>query len=161
MLHGVGLRHRDEGSKRSSNKEQTDELPGGNIITVGSERLRCPEVLFQPSSVGKEASGIQPITKCEVDIRKALCANAVPAGGTTMFTGIGELITKELTAAAPSTMRFKVVAPPEQKYSVWIGGSILSSLSTLQQMRCRKVSMTTRARPLSQEVLLSEKLARL
>lgn len=27
-----------------------------------------------------------------------------------------------------------MVAPPERKYSVWIGGSILSSLSTFQQM---------------------------
>merc|ERR1712176_1577234 len=31
-------------------------------------------------------------------------------------------------------MKIKVVAPPERKYSVWIGGSILSSLSTFQQM---------------------------
>jgi hypothetical protein len=51
-----------------------------------------------------------------------------------MFTGIGERMTKELTALAPSTMKIKVVAPPERKYSVWIGGSILSSLSTFQQM---------------------------
>ena len=29
-------------------------------------------------------------------------------------------------------MKIKVVAPPERKYSVWIGVSILSSLSTLQ-----------------------------
>jgi actin-related protein len=27
-----------------------------------------------------------------------------------------------------------VVAPPERKYSVWIGGSILASLSTFQQV---------------------------
>merc|ERR1712113_775629 len=40
----------------------------------------------------------------------------------------------ELTALAPSTMKIKVVAPPERKYSVWIGGSILSSLTTFQQM---------------------------
>merc|ERR1712039_495385 len=32
------------------------------------------------------------------------------------------------------TMKIKVVAPPERKYSVWIGGSILASLSTFQQM---------------------------
>merc|ERR1712136_4211 len=51
-----------------------------------------------------------------------------------MFQGIGERMTKELTALAPSTMKIKVVAPPERKYSVWIGGSILSSLSTFQQM---------------------------
>merc|ERR1711865_774059 len=58
----------------------------------------------------------------------------VITGGTTMFEGIGERMTEELTALAPSTMKIKVVAPPERKYSVWIGGSILSSLSTFQQM---------------------------
>jgi len=123
----------------SSDKEKTYELPDGNIITVGGERFRCPEVLFQPSLVGKEAAGIhdttfQSIMKCDVDIRKDLYANVVLSGGTTMFPGIGERMTKELTALAPSTMKIKVVAPPERKYSVWIGGSILSSLSTFQQM---------------------------
>merc|ERR1719362_803774 len=126
-------------SSESSDQEKTYELPDGNITTVGSERFRCPEVLFQPSSIGKEASGIhdttfQSIMKCDVDIRKDLYANVVLSGGTTMFQGIGERMTKELTALAPSTMKIKVVAPPERKYSVWIGGSILSSLSTFQQM---------------------------
>jgi len=123
----------------SSESEKTYELPDGNVITVGGERFRCPEVLFQPSFIGKEASGIhdttfQSIMKCDVDIRKDLYANVVLSGGTTMFQGIGERVTKELTALAPSTMKIKVVAPPERKYSVWIGGSILSSLSTFQQM---------------------------
>jgi len=123
----------------SSDKEKTYELPDGNIITVGSERFRCPEVLFQPSFIGKEGMGVhdttfQSIMKCDVDIRKDLYANVVLSGGTTMFAGIGERMTKELTALAPSTMKIKVVAPPERKYSVWIGGSILSSLSTFQQM---------------------------
>jgi hypothetical protein len=39
---------------------------------------------------------------------------------------------------APSTMKIKIIAPPEHKYSVWIGGSILASLSTCQQMRISK-----------------------
>ena len=51
-----------------------------------------------------------------------------------MFAGISDRLTKEIQALAPSTMKIKVVAPPERKYSVWIGGSILSSLSTFQQM---------------------------
>jgi actin len=51
-----------------------------------------------------------------------------------MFNGIDERMTKELTNLAPASMRIKVVAPPERKYSVWIGGSILASLSTFQQM---------------------------
>jgi actin-related protein len=43
-------------------------------------------------------------------------------------------MSKEITALAPSSMKIKVVAPPERKYSVWIGGSILASLSTFQQV---------------------------
>jgi len=123
----------------SSLQEKTYELPDGNIITIGNERFRCPEVLFQPAFIGKECSGIhdttfQTIMRCDVDIRKDLYCNVVLSGGTTMFGGIGERMTKELTALAPSTMKIKVIAPPERKYSVWIGGSILASLSTFQQM---------------------------
>lgn len=51
-----------------------------------------------------------------------------------MFPGITDRLQQELTNMAPSSMRVKVVAPPERKYSVWIGGSILASLSTFQQM---------------------------
>jgi len=35
---------------------------------------------------------------------------------------------------APDSMTIKIIAPPERKYSVWIGGSILSSLSTFEEM---------------------------
>jgi len=126
-------------ASESSDNEKTYELPDGQVITVGAERFRCPEVLFNPSLIGQEAAGIHETTynsimKCDVDIRKDLYANIVLSGGTTMFAKIGERMAKELTALAPSTMKIKVVAPPERKYSVWIGGSILSSLSTFQQM---------------------------
>jgi len=122
----------------SSDKEKTYELPGGNIIKVRSERFRCPEVLFQPIFIGKKASGIhdttfQSIMRCDVDIRKDLYSNVLLSGGTTMFAGFGERMTKELTMLAPSTMKVRVV-PPERQYSAWIGGSVLSSLSAFQQM---------------------------
>ena len=66
--------------------------------------------------------------KCDLDIRRDLFNNIVLSGGTTMFPGIGDRMQKELTALAPSSMRIKIIAPPERKYSVWIGESILASL---------------------------------
>merc|ERR1719410_372105 len=51
-----------------------------------------------------------------------------------MYPGIADRMQKEITALAPSTIKIKIIAPPERKYSVWIGGSILASLSTFQQM---------------------------
>merc|ERR1711981_951249 len=123
----------------SSELEKEYELPDGNVIKIGNERFRAPEVLFQPAMIGMEQEGVHEATfhsimKCDVDIRKDLYSNIVLSGGTTMYPGIQERLQKEITNMAPSSVKVKVIAPPERKYSVWIGGSILASLTTFQQM---------------------------
>ncbi|KAH3777959.1 actin-87E-like [Dreissena polymorpha] len=119
--------------------EKSYELPDGGIITIANERFRCVETMFQPSFIGMESCGVHEllynsVRKCDIDIRKDLWNNVVMSGGSTMFTGMADRMKKELDNLVPSGMKVKVIAPPERKYSVWIGGSILSSLTSFSSM---------------------------
>jgi len=127
------------GGAMNSDLEKTYELPDGSSITLGDERFRVPEVLFQTNMLGKEAPGIHELThasvqRCDIDLRRTLYSNIVLSGGTTMFDGLGERVTKEVKILAPANVKVRVVAPEERKYSVWMGGSVLSGLSSFADM---------------------------
>jgi len=137
----VAVNYEDEMKKAatSSDIERNYELPDGQVISIGSERFRCSEVLFKPELIGKESAGIHSLTfesimSCDIDIRRDLYANTVLSGGSTMFPGIDDRLLREMKQLAPSNIKVKIVAPAERKYSVWIGGSILSSLQSFQEM---------------------------
>ncbi|KAF8921672.1 actin, partial [Dissophora ornata] len=115
------------------------ELPDGQIITIGNERFRATEALFQPAFLGLEGPGIHEATynsimKGDLDMHREWYGNIVMSGGTTMYPGIADRMQKEITSFAPSGIKVNVDAPRERNYSAWIGGSSLASLSTFQNM---------------------------
>jgi len=123
----------------SSVMDKTYELPDGKIVYLSKQRFMCPEALFHPKKYGYQFSGLheminQCIMNCDIDLIKDLYGNIVLSGGNTMFFGIAERLRKELAALNTLSMKINVIAPPERKYSAWMGGSILSSLSIFQTL---------------------------
>eukprot|EP00708_Paratrimastix_pyriformis_P003469 GAFH01002247.1.p1 GENE.GAFH01002247.1~~GAFH01002247.1.p1 ORF type:complete len:258 (+),score=73.60 GAFH01002247.1:389-1162(+) len=124
---------------RGTQLDRTYEMPDGQVITLGYERFQAPEALFQPLLLDHDAIGchevcFNSIQRCDVDVRRDLYQNLILAGGSTIFPGFKQRMEKELAKLAPPAMKINVYDPPERKYTVWIGGSILASLSTFQQM---------------------------
>jgi actin-related protein len=126
-------------SKKIAGMNKVYMLPDGETIEVSVERFLAPECFFNPSVIGKEADPlddaiVKSITACDVDLRRDLYGNIVLSGGSTMYPGLKERLTKEIKEQIPGNVEVKIIAPPERMYSVWIGGSILSSLKTFQRM---------------------------
>ncbi len=131
-------------------------LPDQTVIKLGTEKFRCPEALFKPGLIGKNNNtiynnnfknlswheAIQLVMnnldlKKEDDeeekIKKELYSNIILSGGTSMFKGLPERLAVEITKL--SGLNYcDVIAIPERKYSSWIGGSILSSISVFQSL---------------------------
>ncbi|XP_076071328.1 actin, muscle-like isoform X2 [Mytilus galloprovincialis] len=117
-------------------RDEKFELPDGNTITIGKERFMCPEALFGPIP-GVGSGGIVDMLKSnldstDVDCKKDLLCNVILSGATTLFPGFPERIREGIEYFVPRTTKVKVIAVPERESLVWIGGSILGSLSTFQ-----------------------------
>lgn len=123
--------------------EKIYSLPDGQKVALGSERFRVPEVMFDPMIAGRELPGLHQsiyrcIQDCDIDLRKDLLKNIVLSGGNTMFPGIAERLESELKALAPQKINVKVIANPQRRYLVWMGASILTRLSSFQNLLITK-----------------------
>lgn len=120
------------------------EFPNGYNQDFGPERFLIPEALFDPSNIKLPGSvmGIAQVVTtsvgmCDVDIKPSLYGSVIVTGGNTLISGFTDRLNRDLSTKTPPSMRLKIVSSPgtaERRYSTWIGGSILASLGTFQQM---------------------------
>jgi len=113
------------------------ELPDGSILNVGKERFQSTEILFQPKFYNKGDKGIHQIVhtsvmNCNQERHKELFNNIVLAGGGSLFEGFSNRLTRELSLL--TEMKCKVQSPIERRYSTYIGGSIIGSLTTFKDL---------------------------
>lgn len=143
--------------KDTAGRTEEFRLPDGTVIQLGAERYRAPEILFNPELIGQEYAGVHQvvvdsINRVDLDLRKSLFSNIVLSGGSTLCKGapncfihsrfaliedkgFGDRLLNEVKKLAVKDVKIKIYAPPERKYSTWIGGSILAGLNTFKKVR--------------------------
>jgi len=124
----------------------TYEFPNGYRNDFGLDRFKISESLFDPGRIKMPhaqtmLSAAHVVTTsvgmCDIDLRPSLYGSVVVTGGNTLIQGFTERLSRDLQIKTPSQMRFKLIAVngnQERRFGSWIGGSILASLGSFQQM---------------------------
>ena len=160
MCH-VSLEYHDEMNSRDdplTSEQRSYELPGGDIIEVNhTKRITAAECIFEPQRILgishpelQECSGgianlaYRSIEKCDQDLRISLYNNVVLAGGTTLMKRFPERFEYELKTLARGEAKtdIKVQAVLHRKNAAWVGGSMLASFNTFNQMTIKQTEFT-------------------
>lgn len=131
----------DDPKAAESSKEpmSTYELPDGQVVAIGAESFRAPEILFRPSLAGIESPGVaeilcDAIDAADMSLKRQLFGSVLITGGTSCTRGFGKRIVEELRSKAPSGVKCRVHAPKDRIYAPFEGATILASLTTFRGM---------------------------
>mmetsp|Transcript_14429 Transcript_14429/g.15101 ORF Transcript_14429/g.15101 Transcript_14429/m.15101 type:complete len:391 (+) Transcript_14429:27-1199(+) len=131
-------------------------LPDGTDVSVDRNLFTsCTNELFNNPSL--EPNGLIPqvaesLQLCDDSLQRDLSNNIVIAGGTSMISGFGDRLEKDLAVliskstsnnrkyganirVIPSTANREAGYTSQRKVAAWIGGSIVASLDTFRQMK--------------------------
>jgi actin-related protein len=133
------------------------EFPTGYNRNFGLDRFRLGEFLFQPeryryaepAEMANEDGNANPpsvsgltdlvirsVQACDVDLRSSVVANVILCGGGASLAGLSERLNADLNRM-PTFGRVRVQAGAstnERRNAAWIGGSIVASLGSFQQL---------------------------
>lgn len=136
----VRLHKETDNSKSSTDSpEKSYSLPDGSKLTLNNERFLCPEALLKPSLLGFDFPGIHELVKesidsCDISSRRSLYNNIILSGASTMFPQLHSRLDIEIRALVSDHLPLRVIAPPERRSSAWIGGAVVSSLSSFDDI---------------------------
>ncbi|KAM8862825.1 actin-related protein 5 isoform 1-T2 [Spinachia spinachia] len=95
-------------------------------LFVGTERLRCPEIMFQPSPTGEDQMGLMEtlqyvLARYTPEQQEALVSNVFLTGGNMQYPGVKERVERELLTMRPFQSHFKVTMASRPALDAWYG----------------------------------------
>uniref|UniRef100_A0A4W3K2R6 Actin related protein 5 n=1 Tax=Callorhinchus milii TaxID=7868 RepID=A0A4W3K2R6_CALMI len=95
-------------------------------LHLGSERIRVPEIIFQPSLIGEDQAGIAETLQYILDRyskeeQNELVHNVFLTGGNVMYPGMKTRMERELLALRPFKSSFQVTVSSNPVLDAWFG----------------------------------------
>ncbi|XP_030641110.1 actin-related protein 5 [Chanos chanos] len=115
-----------ESEKPVSTAQPVFNMAEYHQLFVGTERLRAPEVLFQPSLIGEEQMGLMETVQFVLqqytpEQQGELVNNVFLTGGNLQYNGVKDRVERELLAIRPFQSHFKVSLASRPALDAWFG----------------------------------------
>jgi len=139
----VSHNYENDLARRAREFQINYELPDGQMISLTRERFMAPEVIFNPKIIDNNSLPLaklicETIEGVDIDIRSQIASNIVLSGGNTLFPGFVSRLEEDLKSQL--SLPFKVIAKPNRKYSVYLGG--LAVTKNTSEYMSNAVSLT-------------------
>lgn len=130
-IHGHARPH-DPAKSRMRRGMQPVQGPREDLLPLGNERFAVPELLFNPSDIGIQESGIpgtvmESLSVLPEALRVGLLANVVVIGGNSLIEGFMPRLEAELRALVPSEYLLNLTRAEDPVKHAWLGAAQFAS----------------------------------
>ncbi|XP_008824625.1 actin-like protein 8, partial [Nannospalax galili] len=122
---------------RGSKENNTYQLPDGITVELSPRQMMAPEMFFNPHVFDMPGPSISQIIldsveTCEASSHSLLMSHVLACGGNTLYPGFATHLFKELRSGYHGLTQISVWVSENRRFSVWLGASMVSQLSTYQ-----------------------------
>lgn len=130
-IHGHSRPH-DPAKSRMRRGMQPLSGPREDLLPLGNERFAVPELLFKPSDIGIQESGIpgtvmEALSVLPEALKVGLLANVVVVGGNSLIEGFMGRLEAELRMLVPSDYVLNISRAEDAIKHVWLGAARFAS----------------------------------
>lgn len=130
-IHGHARPH-DPAKSRMRRGLQPLQGPREDLLMMGNERFAVPELLFNPSDIGIQESGIpgavmESLSGLPEALKMGMFSNVVVVGGNSLIKGFNERLEDELRAIVPAQYLLNTVRADDPIKHTWLGAARFAS----------------------------------